>query len=390
MVKGSKTIVLVGYLVRFPLGGYVWQVAHYLLGLRALGYDVWFYEDTAYYAPAYNPLTDEFGPTYDYGIAATARFLTRLGLGDRWGFVDSARGVEYGPGAGRLDRLIREADLLINLGGVHYILPERRGGRPTIYIDLDPVYTQIRLANGDGELRAVLDGHTHVFTLGENIGTPRSPVPTGGYTWHPTRQPVILELWTNTDCPGRAYTTIGTWNTQGRDLTYAGETLQWRKRTAWMRCLDLPARTAATFEVAMDVENVAGDPALLASHGWQIIDPLRVSTDPWRYRDYIHASRGEFTVAKDMYVRLRCGWFSDRTACYLAAGRPVVVQDSGFGDIVPLGPGLHAFRTTAEAAEAIRCIEADYHCASRYATTIAQEFFAAEKVLNSLLHVVGM
>jgi hypothetical protein len=123
MATGSKTIVLAGYLVRFPLGGYVWQAAHYLLGLRALGHDVWFYEDTDYYAPAYNPLTDEFGPTYDYGIAAAARFLERLGFGERWGFVDSARRAEYGPGAGRLNTLIREADLLVNLGGVNYILP---------------------------------------------------------------------------------------------------------------------------------------------------------------------------------------------------------------------------------------------------------------------------
>jgi hypothetical protein len=387
---GSRTIILAGYLVRFPLGGYVWQVAHYLLGLRALGHDVWFYEDTDYYAPAYNPLTDEFGPTYDYGIAAAARFLEHLGFGDRWGFVDSTRHLAYGPSAGRLKGLIRGADLLLNLGGVNGVLPEQRGGRPAVYIDLDPVYTHIRLVNGDRNLRALLDAHTHLFTFGENIGTPRSPVPVSGYTWHPTRQPVVLDLWENTDCPGRAYTTIGTWNAQGRDLKYQGDTLQWRKRTEWLRCLDLPARTAATFEVAMDVESVAGDPALLAAHGWQVVDPLRVSTDPWRYRDYVRGSRGEFTVAKDMYVRLRSGWFSDRTACYLAAGRPVAAQDSGFGDILPLGPGLHAFRTVDQAAEAIRSIEADYQCASAYATAVAREHFAADKVLGKLLQVAGV
>jgi hypothetical protein len=387
---GNKTIVLAGYLVRFPLGGYVWQAAHYLLGLQALGYDVWFYEDTDYYAPAYNPLTDEFGPTYDYGIAAAARFLDRLGLGTRWGFVDARYGREYGPGAGRLQTLLREADLLVNLGGVNCVLPERRAGRPSIYIDLDPVYTHIRLANGDRALRLMLDAHTHVFTFGENIGTPRSPVPTGGYTWHPTRQPIVLELWATPGCSGQVYTTVGTWNAQGRDLTYQGETLQWRKRTEWLRYLDLPARTDMAFEVAMDVESVAGDPQLLTAYGWQIVEPLRVSTDPWDYRDYIAGSRGEFTVTKDMYVRLRSGWFSDRTACYLAAGRPVAVQDSGFGDLFPCGPGLHAFRTVAEAAEAIRSIEADYQRASTHARAVAQEYFAADKVLKKLLHVVGI
>jgi len=387
---GSKTIVLAGYLVRFPLGGYVWQAVNYLLGFRALGYEVWFYEDTTCYTPAYNPLTDEFGPTYDYGIAAAARFLERFGLGERWGFFDSTRQVEYGPGAGHLKRLMREADLLVNLGGVHGVLAERRGDRPAIYIDFDPIYTQIRLANGDRDLRALLEAHTHLFTFGENIGTPRCPVPTGGYTWHPTRQPIVLDLWTHVGCPGRVYTTIGKWNAQGPELRYHGQTLQWQKRTAWMRCLDLPAQTAATFEVAMDVESVAGDGELLASHGWQVVDPLQVSTDPWHYRDYVCGSRGEFTVVKDLYVRLRSGWFSDRTACYLAAGRPAVLQDTGFGDILPLGPGLHAFRTAAEAADAIHRIEADYDRASADATAVAQEYFAAEKVLGKLLHVVGI
>jgi hypothetical protein len=201
---------------------------------------------------------------------------------------------------------------------------------------------------------------------------------------------VVLDLWTHPGSSGHAYTTIGTWNTPGRDLTYQGEVLQGRKRTQWLRCLDLPARTAAAFEMAMDVDSVVGDTALLASYGWQVIDPLRVSTDPWRYRDYVRESRGEFTVVKDVYVRGRSGWFSDRTACYLAAGRPVAAQDSGFGDVLPLGPGLHAFRTVEEAAEAIRSIEADYERARAYASTVAQEYFAAPKVLRSMLQVAGV
>ena len=320
MATGRSLIVLAGYLVRFPLGGYAWQAAHYLLGLRTLGYEVWFYEDTGYYAPAFNPVTGEFDPTYDYGLAAAARFFDRLGLGARWVFVDTEHGVEYGPGAGRVDALVREADLLVNLGRMNRLPIEHRGGRPAVYIDIDPVYTQLKLVSGDCSLQATLDGHTHLFTFGENIGTPRSPVPTGGYTWHATRQPVALELWSGAGCPGPAYTTIGKWNSQGRDLTYQGETFRWSKRTEWLRCLNLPAQTAAAFEVAMNVDSVAGDPELLAAHGWGVVDPLAVSADPWRYRDYVRGSRGEFTVAKDMNVRLRSGLFSDRAACYLATG----------------------------------------------------------------------
>ena len=383
-------IVLAGYLVRNPLGGYAWQAAHYLLGLRALGHDAWFYEDTGHYAQAYNPRTNEFGAAYAYGIAATADFLARLGLGERWVFVDTIHGEEHGPGAGRAAALVREADLLINLAGVNRIPPERRGGRPAVYVDIDPAFTQIKAAEGDAFLCAILDEHAHLFTLGENIGTDRSPVPTAGYTWHPTRQPVALGYWADAGPPGPAYTTVGKWDARGRDLVFRGETFAWRKRTEWLRCLELPARTGATFEVAMDVGSVPGDAEMLRAHGWRVVDPLAVSADAWRYRDYVRGSRGEFTVAKDLNIRLRSGWFSDRAACYLAAGRPVVEQDTGFGDVLPLGPGLHPFRTVEEAAAAVRAIEADYPRASAHAGEVARECCAAERVLRVLLDTVGL
>src|SRR6185295_16252631 len=205
-------VVLAGYVVRNPLGGYAWQAAHYLLGLRALGHDAWFYEDTGHYAPAYNPRTNEFGEVYEYGVRAAGEFFARLGLGDRWVFVDVARGLAHGPGAGREEVLLREADLLINLAGVNRIPPERRVGRPAVYVDIDPAVTQIKAADGDPLLRAILDEHAHLFTYGENVGTPRSPLPTGGYRWHPTRPPVALEHWTDAGPPGRRYTTVGKWD----------------------------------------------------------------------------------------------------------------------------------------------------------------------------------
>lgn len=382
-------IIVAGYLVRCPLGGYAWQVAHYLLGLQRLGHDVWFYEDSAYYAPAFDPLRQALEPVYDYGIQAAAQFFDRIGFGHRWGFLDAARTLTYGSNAGRVVRLVSEADLVINLGGVNRIAPERRAGRPSVYIDLDPAYTQLRLVNGDQKLRTLLDEHTLLFTTGENIGTERSPIPTGGFSWHRTRQPVVIDQWERQADPGHAYTTVGKWNLDGRDLRFGGETFQWRKRTEFLRCLDLPKLTGASFELAMDVDSVPGDLDQLRAHGWRVTDPLAVSTDPRTYRDYICASRGEFTVAKDMNVRLRSGWFSDRAACYLAAGRPVVEQDTAFADVLPLGPGLHAFRTVDDAARAIRAIEADYPRASAHAAAVAREYFAAEKVLAALLRAAG-
>jgi hypothetical protein len=389
MMTKPSVVILAGYLVRYPLGGYAWQIAHYLLGLHALGHDVWFYEDTGHYGLAYNPVTNKVSSAYDYGMRWTATFLDRIGFGDRWAFVDTERGLEYGPGAGRTAALLREADLLINLGGVNRILPERRGGRPMIYIDTDPAFTQLKLANGDEILRTMLDEYTQLFTFGENIGTSRSPLPTGGYLWHPTRQPVAIVYWAHAGPPRPFYTTVGKWNAETRDLTFRGETFHWRKRAEWFHCLDLPARTGVPFEMAMDVEAVDGDRELLAAYGWRVVEPRGISADPWRYRDYLRSSRGEFTVAKDMNIRLRSGWFSDRAACYLAAGRPVVEQDTGFGDVLPLGPGLCLFHTIEEAAEAIGAIEADYERASAHATEVARECFAAEKVLQRLLQTVG-
>ncbi len=383
-------LVLSGFLVRHPIGGYAWQAAHYLLGFRALGHDVWFYEDTGLYPQAYNPVTNEYGPDYEYGLDAAGRFLDRIGLGDRWAFADLDRGRRYGPAAAHVDALVREADLVVNVSGVNRITADQRGGRPQIFVDVDPAFTQIKATEGSSLLRSILDEQDALFTYGENIGTPRSGTPDAGYRWHPTRCPIVLELWEGTRPSSPAYTTIGRWNDTQRDLVWAGQTFQWRKRTEWLRCLDLPARTGADFELAMDVESVPDDPALLRAHGWRITDPRVVSGDPWRYRDFVRASRGEFTVAKELNVRLRSGWFSDRAACYLAAGRPVVEQDTGFADVLPLGPGVHVFHTVAEAAAAIGAIERDWNAAAAHASAVAREWFAAERVLGDLLRVVGL
>ena len=383
-------IVVASYLVRNPMGGYAWQAAHYLLGLRALGHEAWLYEDTGHYAMAYDPTTNAFGPDYRYGLQAAANFLDRLGLGDHWVFVDTASGAEHGPGSGRAAALVRDADLLLNIAGVNRITPAQRGGRPAAYVDIDPGVTQIRAAEGDPLLRAILDEHQWHFTVGENIGTPRSTLPTGGYQWRPTRAPVAIEQWEDAARAPRPYTTIGTWNTSDRDLLYQGEVYTWRKRVEWMRFLELPARTGQRFEIAMDVDAVAGDRERLQHTGWTVHDPRVVSADPWRYRDFIRDSRGEFTVAKDLNVRLRSGWFSDRAACYLAAGRPVVEQDTAFGDVLPLGPGLHAFRTLDDAVGAIAAIEGDYARASTHARQVAHDYLAAPRVLQALLQAVGL
>ena len=190
-------IIFAGYLVRCPLGGYAWQMAHYLLGFRSLGHDVWFYEDTGELNCdfAYNPLTNEFAPAYEYGITAATNFFHKIGFEDRWVFFDIARGLKHGPGAYRIETLLREADLLVSFGPVNRIPIELFRERPSIFIDSDPVYLQLKLAKGDKSLAAILDAHTLHFTFGENIGKAESSLPTGGYTWHPTRQPITMGIW---------------------------------------------------------------------------------------------------------------------------------------------------------------------------------------------------
>jgi len=373
-------------MVRYPLGGYAWQALHFLAGLRALGCDVFFYEDTEYYGDAYVPGADAMTTDYDYGVRAASEFFAAHGFGDAWAFWDAAADATYGADAERTRAALADADLFINLAGVNRVPLARRPRAVAAYVDLDPAYTQLRLAQGDAALAAMVAEHAVHFTLGENIGTAACRIPTGQVRWQPMRQPIVPELWEPLPCePGAPFTTIGKWDATGRDVTFDGEVFGWRKRTEWFRFLDLPRATGQRFSPAMDVASKPEDLARLEAAGWEVVDPLEVSRDPRVYRAFIRSSGGEFTVAKDVNVRLRSGWFSDRSACYLAAGRPVVNQDTGFDEHLPTGEGLFTFRTPSDAVAAFATIAADYprHC--RAARRIAEEHFAPARVLATLV-----
>jgi len=380
-------VVLAGYLVRYPLGGYAWQALHFLAAFRALGCEVFFYEDTAYYADAYVPGADAMRTSdYDYGVRAVAAFFGAHGFGDAWGFWDAGTDRHFGAGAERTRAALADADLFVNLAGVNRVPAERRPRAVSAYVDLDPGYTQLRLAQGDGALAAIVGEHALHFTLGENIGSAACRIPSGGFHWQPIRQPIAAELWEPLPVESdAAFTTVGKWDASGRDVSFEGEVFGWRKRTEWFRFLDLPHATGQRFCVAMDVASQPEDLARLRAAGWEVVDPLEVSRDPHVYRAFIRRSRGEFTVAKDVNVRLRSGWFSDRSACYLAAGRPVVNQDTGFDERLPVGAGLFAFRSPEEATAAFAAIGADYprHC--RAARALALEYFAPARVLAALV-----
>jgi hypothetical protein len=383
-VTSADKIVLAGYLVRCPLGGYAWQALHYLIGLRALGFDPYFYEDTAYYEDCFDPLTGNMHVPPDAGIVFAEDFFQRFGFGDRWVFWDTAEDRYHGLTRGETLALLNDARAVITLAAVNRL--PRRPRQRKIFIDIDPTFTQIRVAAGDQALCDLLDEHDLHFTIGENIGLPGCAIPTDRFAWRPTRQPIAVELWTPLPSdPQAAFTTIGRWDERRRDLHFQGQVYSWSKRVEWMKLLDLPRASCERFVVAMDVDKSPGDADLLRQHGWEIVDPIAVSRDPSGYRDFIRRSKGEFTVAKDLNVRLASGWFSDRGACYLAAGRPVVTQDTAFGRLLPTGKGLYAVRTLEEAASAIRSVAAEYEVNAQSARQIAEQHFEARRVLAGVM-----
>ncbi|MFI5395954.1 MAG: hypothetical protein ACHQ9S_10515 [Candidatus Binatia bacterium] len=382
-MRHADKIVLAGYLVRCPLGGYAWQVLHYLLGLRAIGFDPYFYEDTAYYGDCFDPLTGNMHVPPDAGIAFAADLFQRFGFGDRWVFWDAHQDRHSGLSRAETDALLNDAGAVITLAPVNRL--PRRPKQVKIFIDIDPAFTQIQVAEGDPSLCELLAEHDLHFTIGENIGSPGCAIPTDRFAWQPTRQPIALAFWPPLPADVRApFTTIGRWDERRRDVRFQGQAYSWSKRTEWMTFLELPEHSGESFAMAMDVDKTPDDAELLREHGWEITDPVAVSHDVLTYRDFIRSSKGEFTVAKDLNVRLASGWFSDRSACYLAAGRPVVTQDTGFGRVLPTGKGLFAVRTLDDAIRAVTSIASDYEANAQAAREIAEQHFEAGKVLTDL------
>jgi hypothetical protein len=288
-----------------------------------------------------------------------------------------------------LRRLYREADVLLNVTGQE-IREEHEACPLRVYVESDPFSFQVKVAEGDEATIRHLSAHQLHFTFGENLGASDCTVPIERFHWLPTRQPVVLDLWDEPARNGGAtYTTVATWkNPAWKEIVYRGERYHWSKGRELMKVIDLPRRRPGPFEIALRVDE--GVEGTLREHGWRVASSLAVSETVDDYRAYIAGSRAEFTVAKDQYVRPRTGWFSDRSACYLAAGRPVIAQDTGFGCALPAGAGLFRWSTMEDILAAVDAIERDYQRHRRAAREIAAEFFRAETVLGSLLARAGL
>jgi hypothetical protein len=372
-----------------PFAGVTWQVLHYLEGFRRLGWDVTYVEDTG--AWPYDPVANTVSADCSYALAHLQAVLERCDLQEAWAYRNAAeKGRVYGPRASRFGELFAGADLLVNLTGATVLGDEHLAAPVRLYLETDPVLPQVELAQARPFTVDLLSAHTHLATFGENVGTPGCGVPvTAGFDYLPTRQPVVLDWWRTAEPPGARYTTVASWRQTDKDLEWEGEVYTWSKHVEFLKIVDLPSRIVPSVDLALACDD-ADDLALLRANGWGVVDAFQLSLDLNAYRHYIGCSRGELTVAKDQNVRLRSGWFSDRSACYLASGRPVVTQDTGFGDVLPTGQGLFAFRDIDDIVAAVDAIEADLEKHSQAAVEIAESYFRAETVLAELLAGMGV
>ena len=386
-------IVLLHFVGQMPLAGIAWQAVNHLVALEKLGYEAWYVEDHG--ANPYDPRISSVVMDCGYNLGYLREVMERHGLADRWAYWDAINDVYHGLSRERVAALYAEADGMINLCGATRLREDHLRCPVRIMIDTDPVYEQIKYAKADPAARAYLGAHTHFFTYGANLGTAQCRVPLCGVPWRATRPPVDLDLWppapSAVDGGGPAcFTTIATWENKGKNIEYDGASYVWSKHVNFLEFLDLPRQRPQTcFQMAMlppddDVRRV------VEGAGWRLIDPRPISADMGRYQAFIAGSRGEFTVAKDIYVRPNSGWFSDRAVCYLAAGRPVVTMRTGFTSFCPVGSGLFDYATHEEALTAIDAIAADYPGHSRAARDLAGAYFAADRVIGHLLREAAL
>ena len=389
-------IVVGGFLGLLPAGGITWDYIQYPIGLAALGHEVYYIEDTRLW-PVYQT-NNLKGADCRANVSHVALVMDFFGLSRSWAYRDEASGQCFGMPNSSVRDIVATADVLLNVSCATSLTDEYHRIPARVLIDSDPMFTQIQyevqegFTPGKSAMREVIQGHTHHFTFGENVGAPDCRIPACGVTWRPTRQPICLGHWFPTPPPSTtrsSYTTVMNW-AAARSLDYDGES--WgQKDVEFRRFMSLPARVPElSLAVATGQTTGAAFPASEATrHGWRVLDPEIVVPDWISYRDFISQSCGEFSVAKETYVKARTGWFSCRSACYLASGRPVVTQDTGWSRYLPTGQGLLAFVDEDDAVDALEQIAADPHKHGMAARGVAEEAFASERVLSVLLDQVG-
>ena len=386
----GTVVIVAGALANKPFnGGEAWVRLSWALGLRRLGFRVYFVEQIAR-----ETCVDADGAVAAFeqsvNLAYFREVTGRFGLGDVSALVYAGGEACAGMGWGELLEVAGAAELLVNISGHLALEPVLRRVRRMAYVDIDPGFTQFWHVAGDLRLAE----HDFYFTIGENVGRPDCAIPAGGVRWRPTRQPVVLGDWPVTaasPAPLPCFTTVANWRGPFGPVEYGGRRYG-LKVHEFRKFLDLPGRVPqATFELALNIHPAdAKDAEALRRSGWRLTDPAEASKDPDAFRRYVQDSAAEFSVAQGVYVDTNSGWFSDRTVRYLASGRPALVQETGFGRFLPTGRGLVPFRTPEDAAAGARAILDDYpgHCAA--ARRVAEECFDSDKVLRRFADDVGV
>jgi hypothetical protein len=372
-----EAVIVAGSVAQRPHhGGHAWVFLQYLLGFRRLGFDVLF--------------LDRLEPDMDAdesNVRVLARLMERFGLGDSWALLLDGGQEMAGRPRSEVVETARRSVLLLNV--MAYLDDDEILAAAPLraFLDIDPGFGQMWHELG---LAEPFRGHDRHVTVGLRVGAPDCGVPTCGIDWITTPPPVELAEWRAGPGHGRAFTSVVSWRGPFGPIDFAGHRYGLRVHE-FRRFLELPTLTGVPLEVALDIDDAdRADAERLERHGWKLVDPRAAAGDPWRYRDYVRSSLGEIMIAKNLYVDTRSGWFSDRSACYLASGRPALVQDTGLDGLLPLGEGLLTFSTPEEAAAGMETITRDYDRHSAVAREIAEEYFAAERVLPRLLGELGV
>jgi len=378
-------VILSSYMVRYPLGGNLSWAMQWLSGFKRLGHDIVMAERAGYPYSCFHPANRIHNNDPAFGCGVVSGLLARIGMERKWFFEDAA-GEYHGMNRQAAETAIRDADVFIDMGALGDWPAERVTSRLKVTIDQEPGYTQMRMQI-EPRIARTLDGYDHYFTCGTNLGTPRSSAPTAGRQWTLAFNPVDPTLFAPTPpLAGAPYTTVMNWQSH-KPIIFAGRTFG-QKDQEFEQFMTLPRRVPTPMEVAVAGLWVPRD--RLIDSGWRLRLGIEVSETLDSYWNYIRNSRGEFAVCKNVFVATQSGWFSDRSAAYLASGRPVVLQDTGFSSLLPNGRGLFAVRDVDGAAAAIEAIEGDYARQSKWARELAQDMLSADVVIPGFLAALGL
>ncbi len=382
-------IVITGLLGQYAFGGVTWDYLQYLLGFRALGHDVWYLEDSG--AWPYDPVRQTVTEDCTYNVTYLGSIMTEFGFGDRWIYRNGADGKFHGAGEVAARDLIRNADLIVNVSSAGWLKDYDFGVKHQMFIDGDPMFCQVNLLDPKhADYAARVRAHDSHFTFGLNVGMPGCLAPDTGIRWKRTVQPVALDQWPKqSDDTLDRFTTVMNW------ASYAP--IEWEGKRYGQKDLEfdkfklLPQQTPQHLEMAMGQGVGAKRPTEeLRALGWTILEAGEVLPDHKSYHEFLRTSKAEWSVAKHGYVAARTGWFSCRTACYLALGRPAVVQETGWSEYLPSGEGVIAFSTMEEAVAAIADINDHYAEHQAAARALAEQYFEAKKVCADLLAQAGI